>query len=46
MAYADPGAVRGMAQSDIDLDEAFANPVAGGSRIVSLLEHLVSHGPA
>ncbi len=35
-----------MAYAEIDLDEAFANPLAGAPRIVSLLEHLVIHNPA
>jgi hypothetical protein len=46
MAYADPGSVHGVFQAEIDLDEAFANPLAGAPRIVSLLEHLVIHNPA
>jgi hypothetical protein len=46
MAYADPASVQEVSQSEIDLDEAFANPAAGAPRIVTLLEHLVIHNPA
>jgi hypothetical protein len=45
MAYADPDAVHGRSRTDIDLDDAFADPAAGAPRIVAVLEQLILRSP-